>query len=215
MDYKNIVEKAVKGEDYSVDIKDFTDEQKKELDVAIAKGAKTAADTELARVAALRKEGKRVEDKNAENPPVDDAKEFERFKGEQETQAKAEFFTNPDYQLTDAEKPVFDNLYKKLYSGEVSKVSITEVLKRTYGALKPDELVTARKKITEGEKGAARFNSTGANASGGSGAGGDDSKYTPAVKELYQSWQNAGYAGKNYTLDRAKQIVEGGMGRNL
>ena len=71
MDYKNIVEKAVKGEDYSVDVKDFTDEQKKELDVAIAQGAKVAADSELARVAALRKEGKRVEDKNNENPPVD------------------------------------------------------------------------------------------------------------------------------------------------
>lgn len=211
MDYKNIVEKAIKGEDYTADIKDFTDDQKKELSLEIVKGAKIASDAELVKVVALRKEGERIAPKA---PAVEDAG-FNKFKDEQEAQAKKEFFSNPDYPLTDAEKVTFENTYKKLYSGEVSKEGVTSVLKMAYGAVKPDELVSARKKVAEGEEGARRYNAGAAGASGSGPTEAEMDKYSAATKQLYSDWQKAGYTGPNYTIERAKKISEGGLTRKL
>ena len=211
MDYKNIVEKAIKKEDYSADIKDFTAEQKTELATKIAEAAQVKADEALGILTARQKEVER-----RENPkPADEVKILERFKNEQETQAKTEFFSNPDYSLSDAEKSTFDDIYKKLYSGEVSKEGITSVLKRVYGALKPDELIVARKKVKEGEDGARKFNSDNAGPGGSGPTQVELDKYSPATKALFQEWQKAGFNSKNYTLDRAKGIIEGGMSRNL
>ena len=214
MDYTKIVEKAIKSEDYSADVKDFTPEQNTELNLAINKKAKEAADAELARVAALKKEGARVQDKNNEGK-VEDAQLLNTFKTEQENAARNEFFSNPDYTLTDSEKAVFDNYVKKLSSGEISKEAHIAVFKAAYGATKPDELVKERKNRIAGEKNAVDFNSRSAGA-GGSGPGVSElEKYSPNVQALYKSWQQSGFSGKNYTIERAKRIVEGGMSRNL
>ena len=60
MDIKNIVEKALKGEDYSVDLKDIPEAEQAGVYVAIKNAAKEEADKEFARKQALKKRNKKL-----------------------------------------------------------------------------------------------------------------------------------------------------------
>lgn len=214
MDYSKIVEKALKREDYADDVKDFTPEQKVELGSKISEAAKAESDKELSRIDALRQEGKRIEDKNKATPPKDADPVLSKFKDEQEQAAKNEFKSNPKFTIPAELQGEFDETFKKLSSGEVSKDKILSVLKKTFTAVMGDKLIETSDKFGEFEKNAANFNAGGANATAHISAP-DRAKFSTAAQELFTSWQKEGYVGKNYSLEQAQKITEGGFSRTL
>lgn len=213
MDYKEIVGLALEGKDYSEKTKDFTEEQKKELDIQISKAAKEEKTKELESLSAIRKEKNRVQgladeaNKNKPNP-------LETFAFEQEAAARSEFFADPDHLIPDDKKAEFDDVVKSLSRGEVSKEQKKTVLVRAYGAVMGSTLVDARKKLANMEKNAAEWNSNGANAQG-SGAQPDASKYSQEALQLFRSWQSQGFTGPNYTIERAAKVNKDGLDRRL
>lgn len=199
MDTKAIVEKALKGEAYQDDIKDFTPEQLVSFNTSV----KEASRLELEKVSALRKEGQRVEEKNR----ISDTAFSEKFRVEQINKAKSRFDSDPRFVLSDKEKTSFETEFKKLDDGSYDAELIFNNMKRTFAVVKADDLIDGRAKAAEYEKNAANFN---AQMAGGSGfiSAADDEKYSQPAKDLYKEWQKAGY--KNKTLDQAQKIADGG-----
>lgn len=204
MDIKDIVEKALKGESYEDDIKDFDDAKVIELNVALKDAFKTEADTELGRVTALRAEKRRLEG----NPP--EKKEVvaqSQLREENITIAKEEFFADAKFKLTDDEKVQFEAEFKKLDTGKMSPKLIFADLKKAYASVKSESLLENQDKMTEYEKNAATFMADQGGGSGGQGSP-DDSKFSQAAKDLFKSWQKQGIKGK--TLEDAEKLASRG-----
>lgn len=213
LDYTKIVEKAIAKQDYSEDVKDFTPEQKIELNLKIVEVAKAESAKELGIIEARRAEIKRLNEKPLE-PAKDDRAVVEKFQKEQETEATNEFFNNPDFKIPDDLKASFDDTYKALKKGEVSKTQITQVLRRAYAATMGDNLIESHRKVEEMKKGAAGFNAGSANVHVNISPD-DQNKFSRGAQDLYSRWQQAGYVGKAYTLERAEQTIKGGLTRTL
>jgi hypothetical protein len=204
MDTTKIVEKALKGEDYSVDIKDFSDEDKTKVTIAIRDAADVAAKANLAKLAGTGKEIQRREEKEKNEAKEDQV--FQTFASEQLAEAKKTFYSNPDYPLTDAQKAQVEAEFK---TNKVDAKLIAEDLKKFYVSLDPDKFLKASKRATELEKGAAQFNAGAAGGPSNTGAPGDESKYTPAAKNLFSMWRQQGLTKK--TLDDAQKLVNRGF----
>jgi hypothetical protein len=203
MEIKDIVAKALKGEEYVEDTKDFDATQLKELDLEIGKAAKLESDTELAKVTALRKERQRLETP----PQKQEDKAQNQFRDEQVELAKEKFFTDPKFKLTDEEKAQFESEFKKLDTGKMTPELIVKDMRKAFAVIKSDSLIDSQEKVNEFEKNAAEFNAGQAGGSGGPGSP-DESKYSQAAKDLHKSWVKAGL--KNKTLDEAQKLADRG-----
>lgn len=213
MDIKDIVGKALKGEDYAADIAEFTEAQHTELSLEIRKASKVEADAELAKTSALRKEQQRLADKNNPDKKEDTIKS--QLRVENLGMAKEKFFANPRYKLSDDKKAQFEEEFKKLDSGKIAPELIMKDLEKAYVAVNSEELLKSKDQVSEFEKNAAEYNANSAGGSSGSGTP-DESKYTEAAKALHKSWIKQGIKGK--TLDDAQRLTERGedwKGRNL
>ncbi len=208
MDFKEVIDKVIDGQDVTELTKDYDDQTKIAYNVALKKATDEAARTGLASVVGLRAEAKRLEDKKKELEG--DKNTVSQFRSEQVQKAKARLLSDPKFPLTDAEKVSFDELFAKLDSGKVDADLIFQDLTRTYAALKSDSLISAGQRVTEMEKNAAEFSAQGANATGGGLSQADVEKYSPEARTLYLDWQRAGFKGKAFTLDAAtKQLTQG------
>ena len=204
MDIKNIVDKALKGEDYSVDLKDVPEAEQAGVYVAIKNAAKEEADKEFTRKQALKKDGERIDASKQEAQK----NVFEKFSSEQLEKAKQKFFSDSRFTFKDeATKAKVVEEFSKINSGSVDSEFIFNDLKRAYALVNSDELLNERDRFVQFQKGAADYNSfqTKANA----GAGGKDSEsYSQAARELYMELQKSGF--KKTTLESAEQMVKTG-----
>ena len=200
MDTKVIVEKALKGEDYSKDIEAFTDEQKISLNREIATESDKAAKVALEKVTGLRKAAQAVEAKT-------DAAFGEKFAKEQRSIAKEKFFSDPKYALTDAEKAEVEAEFIRRGSESYNVDNLISEYKKAYGAVKADSLISGQEKAREFQKNAEQFNASMANG-GGTISQADADKYSPEAKELFKEFQKAGF--KNRTLDDAQKLINKG-----
>lgn len=203
MDTSKIVEKALKGEDYSADVKDFSDEDKTKVALAIRDAADVAAKENLKKMNALKLESERREEKKDEGKKAEDV--VLAFAGEQMSEAKKRFFSNPDLKLTDAEKAKIEAEFK---TSKIDANLIVEDLERFYVSLNPKKFLADSKKATELEKGAANYNAGAANGGSSGGGSPDESKYSEAAKTLFRMWQSKGL--KKKTLDEAESIIKRG-----
>lgn len=211
MEIKDIVEKALKDEDYSSDITDFDDQKLKELNVALKGAYKTEADTELAKVTALRAEKRRLEG----NPPKKEDSVQSQFRDEQVQLAKEKFFADPKFKLSDEEKVQFESTFKKLDTGKIASELIIDDLKSAYAVINRGKLLDSQDKVHQFEKDAAEFNAGQAGGSSGQGSP-DESKYSQAAKDLHKSWVKSGV--KDKSLEDAQRLADRGgdwKGRNL
>lgn len=201
--HKDIVDKALKGEDYQEEVKDFDETQLKDLDIEIGKAAKVEADSELARVSALRKEKQRLS-----GVPLEKKDDVQSQLREENIQlAKEEFFADEKFKLSDDEKVQFDSEFKKLDSGKIAPKLILGDLKKAYASIKSESLLENQDKMTEYERNAALHNADMAGGSGGQGTP-DESKFTQAAKDLHKSWLKQGIKGK--TLEDAQKLADRG-----
>jgi hypothetical protein len=203
MEINKIVEKALKGEDYSADVKDMTPEDKTKVSLAIRDAADVAAKKELERVSGLRKAGDEIEKKKEQENK--DSEFLVKFAGEQLQKAKSEFFSNSDYPLSDAEKAKMEAEFK---TDKTTPEQMLLDLEKFYVAMNSKKFIEAQKKVSAGEKEAAKFMAS--QAGGGTGGGNpDDPKYTTAAKKLFALWQSQGM--KKRTLDDAQKLVDRGV----
>lgn len=207
MDNKIIIDKALKGEDYSKEMETIPEDKKTLVYQEVNKALKEASDKELAKVSALRKEGDRIVTKKTEEDLAKEKTVFERFQNDQLEKAKRQFFTQ--FPLADdAAKNELLAEYGKRNSGSVDSEMIFNDLKKAYAYLNSDNLLENKSKLTEYEKNAANFNASMANASGGAGGQGNQGDYSKAARELYTDWLREGFKGK--TLDDAQKLVDKG-----
>jgi hypothetical protein len=208
MEIKDIVEKALKGEDYSADVEALEPEKVTEFSLELRKAASVASKEELDKVSALRKERARIE-----NPPV--KPEDSQLRTENVQLAKEKFFADPKFKLTDEERTKFESEFKKLDSGKIAPELIIQDLRKAYVAINTDKLLDSQERVSEFEKNAAEFNANMAGGSTGDGSP-DISKYSQAAQTLHKSWLKQGIKGK--TLDDAQKLIDRGedwRGREL
>lgn len=202
MDYKDIVDKALKGEDYAELTKDFDAVKLREVDLAISKAAKAEAVTELEKVSGIRKERQRLE-----NPPKPEENGQGQLRVENIQIAKERFFADSKFKMSDEEKVQFEVEFKKLDSGKIAPELILNDLKKAYAVVNSDKLISSGDRIAEFEKNAAQYNADGAGGSGGQGSP-DDTKYSQAAKDIHKSWIKAGI--KTKSLDDAQKLADRG-----
>lgn len=203
MDTKLIVEKALKGEDYSSLIKDMGEDEKSKVILAIRDAADAEAKAKLKEVSGLREAERALkEKKDGETKDV-----LETFRKEQLEKAKKKFYSDPDFPLTDTQKTAMEAEIVK--RGVISTDSdfILEEFQRIYGYLNIGTLISDKKKAVEGAKNAQKFTSHGAGGQN-SGPTGDPDKFSQPVKDLWQKVVESGHV--NFTLDDAKRQYEKG-----
>lgn len=202
MDIKDIVSKAVAGEDVSTLTKDFTSEQQ----VEYTKALKATGDEELKRVSGLRTAAKILEDKNKETPPPVD--NTEAIRAEQILKAKNKFVA--DFKLTPEEAAKLDESFKSVDSKKFDAEFIYNDFKKAYVNTDPDKFLEAQKIKNDLDRGAYEFNSNAAGStSGGQGGGASDKKYSP---QAYQMVKEASSQGIPMTLEQAETGLKAGNG---
>jgi len=199
MDTKAIVEKALKGEDYSQEVKSFTEEQKTQLSIAIKDAANAEAVKALEKVAALRKENQRIE----ESGKKEETDFLTRFSKEQLQKAKNQFFSDPKFQLTEKEKQEFEQTFK---SEKLDADLILSDMKKHFAWIKSDELLASKEKAVELEKNAKNFMEGQVNFQVPISAP-DADKYSKATKDLYMELKKKGF---NHSLDAVQKLIDKG-----
>lgn len=214
MDTKEIVEKVLKGEDYSTLVKELTPEKQTEALIAV----RDALDSQVKNkqgdlkkatddLISVRKGIKDIEDKG--KPPIPDV--LETFKKEQLEKAKRKFFSDPRYPVTAEQRQKIETQIEGRGITSTDSDFVFDEIKQIYGAITVDTLIDEREKAVKGQQGAARFVQSQAGAPQGSGGTPDPDKYSTQVQELWSAVVKSGH--KNFTLDDAKKQFE--KGRNF
>jgi hypothetical protein len=214
METKEIVERVLKGEDYSTLVKDVPVEKQAEVGLAVrdaissvVKNTKGEVDAETQKLIGVRKGITDIQaKKDGEIPNV-----LETFKKEQVEKAKRKFFSDPRYPVTAEQRIQIENELAAKGITSTDSDFVFDEIKKVYGSVNVDSLIAEREKAVLGAKGAAKFTTTGA---GGSNTGptGDPDKYSKGVRELWEAVVTSGH--KNYTLDQAKESFEKGRKPN-
>ncbi len=197
MNTQQIVEKALKGEDYSVDIKDFSDEDKTKVTIAIRDASEAAAKESLAKMSGIKKESERREENEKAKAS------FETFHAEKIQKVKTKFLSDPDLALTDVQKAKIEADFK---TSKVDEELILEDLQAYYAGLNSKKLLEDSKRLREHQKNADDFMAGQAGGGGSGGGSPDDDKYSAAAKDLFKAWQKEGY--KKKTLADAQRMVD-------
>jgi len=203
MDTKVMVEKALKGEDYSSDIENLTDDEKILVKKDVLKAFGDKEKEEKDKLIGLRQAQEAVDKKNNDSKSAE-SKFIEDFKNNQLAKAKSMFYSK--FQFKDeAAKQAFESTFT---TDKADAELIFNDLRKHYAVANVDKLLGLEEKVSQFEKGAIDINAFQANASSGGGNSGGDDKYSKATRELFADMRNAGF--KNVTLDSAQNMVSKG-----
>lgn len=203
MDTKEIVEKALKGEDIAPIVANLSDEEKTQVNIAIKDAAESASKSELEKLTGLRKEMARVQ--NKENDKANEV--FSKFRSDQLDKAKQRFFADPRFKMTEDMKKLVEQEFERRGSDRVDADLIYEDLKKSYAVVNSDDLLKEKERVIELEKNAQDFMNSQASVDFKVSAP-DDQKYSESAKQLYKDWVKSGI--KNKTLDDAQALVTRG-----
>ena len=213
MDTKEIVEKVLKGEDYSALVKEVPEEKQMEVRLAV----RDALDSQVkAKVGDVKKA---TEDLISVRKGIDDIKAkqnadlpnvLDSFKKEQIEKAKRKFFADARYPVTAEQRILIENEITAKGVTSTDSDFVFDEIKKIYGSINVDNLVAEREKAVEGARGATKFTTRQAGG-GNTGPTGAPDKYSKGVRELWESVVASGH--KNFTLDQAKGLFE--KGRNF
>ena len=210
METKEIVERVLKGEDYSVLVKEVPAEKQPEILLAV----RDALDSQVkAKVGDVKKA---TEDLISVRKGIDDIKAkqnadipnvLESFKKEQIEKAKRKFFSDPRYPVTAEQRIQIENELTAKGITSTDADFVFDEIKKVYGSLNVDTLIAEREKAAKGAQGAAKF-TTGQAGGSNTGPSGDPDKYSKGVRDLWEAVVSSGH--KNFTLDQAKAAFEKG-----
>lgn len=204
----------ISDEEYGTGIEKLTPEQKTELDAHLAKPevagkVSKKAQEALDKVAALRKEGKRLNDKSDDGGGSDYASTMRK---ENVEKAFTKLFTA--YSIPAEQQQLYRDLFKTNDKGHVDSDLIFNNLKGIYASQNSDSLLEAQERIKQMEHGADDFNEAGAGNAGGSGdgGGGDKKKYSQEVLDWVKESKRRGV---DITLEQAEKVLTQGMTRKI
>ncbi len=204
---------TVTDEQFNEELNKLPEEKQKEIKDSLS--PEKLADLrkkEIERIAALRKEGQRLEERNKERekqtpPPPSNAIETLRLENIQSASEK--FFSQ--FGITDETvKSRYKESVTKNPSSPVREDLIFNEFKRIYASEHADELITAKAKADEFAKNAEEFNAQGAGAHGAGGGAEGGKKYSD---EAYRLVSIARKEGNSLTLEQAEKYLQGGTGR--
>ena len=213
METKEIVERVLKGEDYSVLVKEVPAEKQPEILLAVRDALDSQVKTKVGDVK------KATEDLISVRKGIDDIKAkqnadipnvLESFKKEQIEKAKRKFFSDPRYPVTAEQRIQIENELTSKGITSTDADFVFDEIKKVYGSLNVDTLIAEREKAAKGVQGANKF-TTGQAGASNSGPSGDPDKYSKGVRDLWEAVVASGH--KNFTLDQAKGLFE--KGRNF
>ena len=167
---------------------------------------------ELEKITALRKERARI-DPPAPTPPAPAPKDFSNKMREENVKAASDKFFS-EYEIPEAERQHYLDLFQKNDSGHVNVDLIVGDFTKIYAAEHSTELLNIRKTYKGLEHGAEDFNGAGAGGHGGGagGGGGNEQVFSPEVLAYVKE---ARKQGLNTTPEQAKKVLESGMTRVL
>jgi hypothetical protein len=212
METKEIVERVLKGEDYSVLVKEVPAEKQPEILLAVrdaldsqVKGLKVDVKKSTEDLIGVRKGIEDIRAKGeAKIPDV-----LESFKKEQIEKAKRKFFSDPRYPVSAEQRIQIENELTAKGITSTDADFVFDEIKKVYGSLNVDTLVAEREKAAKGAQGAAKF-TTGQAGGSNTGPSGDPDKYSKGVRDLWEAVVASGH--RNFTLDQAKTQFEKGAG---
>ncbi len=216
MDFKVIIEKALKEEDYSADISALPAEEQPKAQIAVNSALKKVGDETLAKVSGLRKEKQRIEEDLTKKQQDNSTATLEAIRSNAMNRGKNKFFSNPVFKVSDEQRTQIESELAKATATFVDEDQVFTELKKIYATLNVDTLVKNGEENMAFRQNAQDFNSMQANG-GSTGAGSPDpSKYSKEAQELHKQWLKAGV--KDKTLEDAERIVKRGdnwQSRNL
>jgi hypothetical protein len=199
-------------EDFDSELAKLSPDDKKVFDEKMStpemkKKLSDAAQAELVKVEALRKEGQRLKDK--QDKPTDFAS---KMRDENVEKAKVRFFDK--YKIPAEEQQHYVDLFKTNDSGHVSEELIYSDFTKIYSVEHSDELLGLKEKFENMEAGGEDFNARGAGAHGGSGSGGGDGgkKYSQEVMDWVKE---SARQGVTITPEQAEKVLNRGMKRTF
>jgi hypothetical protein len=212
METKEIVERVLKGEDYSVLVKEVPAEKQPEILLAVrdaldsqVKGLKVDVKKSTEDLIGVRKGIEDIRAKGeAKIPDV-----LESFKKEQIEKAKRKFFSDPRYPVSAEQRIQIENELTAKGITSTDADFVFDEIKKVYGSLNVDTLVAEREKAAKGAQGAVKF-TTGQAGGSNTGPSGDPDKYSKGVRDLWEAVVASGH--RNFTLDQAKTQFEKGAG---
>ena len=171
------------------------EEQAKAETPEVVARVKKAADDELARIAALRKEGKRIEGNQTDFAA--------KLREENKAKAAKQFFTT--FKIPTEDQEGYLKAFEENDSGHVDTDLILNDFKGIYAKEHADELLSAKQTVDTMAQQAEEFNASQGGAPGGGGEGGSSSdKRDPLVLEYVKE---AARKGTPITYEAALQVL--------
>ncbi len=201
----------IEQEAFDTELSKLSEDDKKKFDEKLAdpevqKKLTQKGKDELARIAALRKEGKRIEKK-----PEEGTDYATRLRNENVEKAKKQFFDK--FKIPAEEQAHYVELFGNNDSGHVDVDLIFSDFAKIYTVEHSDELLNIRDRMERFESGAEDFNARGAGSHGAGEGGGDgDKKYSQEVKDWVKESKKQGVS---VTLEEAEKILTRGMKRTF
>lgn len=213
MDTKQIVEKALKGEDYSSLMTGLKPEEQAQAMLAIRDAADSESRIKLEAVRGLREAEKKITEENLKKNAAGVSDIFTKFKSEQIQKAKDKFFSDTRFSLSEEDKKVIESEIDKKGIDSADSDFIFNDIKKIYGSLKVDQLIIDKEKAVSNARSAEEWKAgqAGGNVTVNSP---DTAKYSQATVELFRQFQAQGF--KKLTIDDAKKMIENpGLTRKL
>ncbi len=216
MDTKEIAKKVLEGGNREELIKDLDETQKAQFYIDLRDAGKVAADVELEKINARRKELDRIGEKKVEvegeaAKKVSDQIRFDQIRSEQITIARNQFKTRMG--LTDEQMSNVDEAFKSEDSGRMTADLIVNDFSRAYAKANAETLIETQKKVATFERNAADFSS--GSASGGSSGGGGDQGGKQYSQAAIAYAEDARKRGIKLTLDEAERGLKAGAVRHF
>ena len=229
MNKDELLEKYLKGdidaEAFDNGYDSLSEEDRGALDVKLSepevrKQISAKSREELTKISALRKEGKRLEDKNKppeqrpadETHPADDKSNYAATLRKENLETAFDGFFK-EFGVPAEEREHYRDIFKQNDDGSVSVERIKTVLKRIYATEHSDELLAIRDRHEALVSGAEEFSADHAGAPGGAGpGGGDEEKYSPEVMNWVKESRKQGVM---ISPDAAKKVLERGFTRKI
>lgn len=185
-----------------------SEEEVKEIEAKLSEAGKK----ELREVLALKEQRKAEEARVAKAKQAADEEEGKakaardsqtQLRTEQISKAKELFFT--EYNIPEADRSEYEELFKKVDSGKMDPEFIKQDFIKAYAAKNADVLLKSHQEKLEMEKKAAEANAQGAGTTSSGPSGGEAPKFSDEVKKMAET--------SNIPVEAADKIAKEGYHR--
>lgn len=209
------LEDTVSADDFEAELNKLSSEDKTKFYQGITpeKQAALAKKSEelVGKITALRKEGKRLEDKKT--PPAGGEGEGTDYAKQLRTENVGKAFDRffKDFEISAEQQQLYKDLFAQNDKNHVDVELIYKNLESIYASQNSGELLKLRERVKNMERDGEEFNAQGAGNHGGAGDGGQGGKKFP--KEVHDWVAESRRQGIDISLEQAERVLNNGLSR--